>query len=70
MTSEPGGGLKSSLPEVRLHRASMLGSRVFVLHYLVLLQTYSEYYHGTIAPCYVPAPTKIAVFVDVAIIHP
>lgn len=33
MTSEPGGGLKSSLPEVRLHRASMFGSRVFVLHY-------------------------------------
>ena len=36
----------------------------------LLLQTYLEYYHSTIAPRYVPTPTKIAVFVDVALIHP
>jgi len=29
-----------------------------------------EYYHSNIVACYVPAPTKNAVFVDVAIIHP
>ena len=72
----PHGGLKSSQRNVRgdLYTRGASSSceyvRIASICTVLLLQMYLEYYHSTIAPCYVPAQTKIAIFVDVAIIHP